>query len=317
LILTKKIVKSVITWLIASLFIIVIILMPRDVTYDATEAGVFQDAHYVYSFEKHMQSFKDFFTFIKENKSLGNYNSYYTIEDILVESIPKSFIIVLLALLLGFIFGLLKGMLDYRLSISRWTIFGKGSTWFFLSIPDFFIVISLQLGLMFLFDIGLFPYVDVFGSDKVDNFIMAIIYLMIYPLFYIAKVVSTCFEAEERKDYIRTARSKGISYNKILYLHVLWNCWITILTNLSTISLYMLSNLFIIEKFMGYKGAGYYFFSAVTPGAMVYVGGGRDLGLANMAIAFTLIFTLFILIVHIISHISIYILDKKRMGESA
>jgi oligopeptide transport system permease protein len=314
-ILTKKIIKSVITWLIASLFIILIILMPRDVTYDATEAGVFQDAKYVYSFEKHMQSFKDFFIFVKEHKSLGHYNSYYTIEDILIESIPKSFTIVLLALLIGFALGLFKGIFDYRLAISKWTLFGKGSTWFFLSIPDFFIVISLQLGLMFFYDIGLFPYVDVFGSDKPDNFIMAIVYLMIYPLFYIAKVVSTCFEAEERKDYIRTAKSKGVSYTKILYLHVLWNCWITILTNLSTISLYMLSNLFIIEKFMGYKGAGYYFFSAVTPGAMVYVGGGRELGLVNMAIAFTLIFTFFILIVHIISHISIYMLDKNRMEE--
>jgi oligopeptide transport system permease protein len=316
LVLTKNIVKSVITWLIASIFIILIILMPRDVSYEATDAGVFQDAQYVYSFKKHMQSFKEFFVFVKENQSLGNYNSYYTIEEILAESIPKSFSIVILALLLGFILGLFKGMIDYRLSISRWTIFGKGSTWFFLSIPDFFIVISLQLGLMFLYDLGLFPYVDVFGSDKPDNFIMAIIYLMIYPLFYIAKVVSASFEAEERKDYIRTAKSKGISYNKILYLHVLWNCWVTILTNLSTISLYMLSNLFIIEKFMGYKGAGYYFFSVVTPGAMVYVGGVRDLGLANMAIAFTLIFTLFILLVHIISHISIYLLDKNRMEES-
>jgi oligopeptide transport system permease protein len=313
----KKIVKSIITWMIASLMIILIILIPRDVVYNATDTGVFQDAEYVYSFEKHMQSFKDFFIFVKENESLGNYNSYYTIEDILAESISKSFIIVLLALGFGFSLGLLKGILDYRLSIGRWTFFGKGTTWFFLSIPDFFIVISIQLGLMYLYDIGLFPYVDVFGSDKPDNFIMAIIYLMIYPLFYIAKIVSTSFESEERKDYIRTAKSKGISYNKILYLHVLWNCWVTILTNLSTISLYMLSNLFIIEKFMGYKGAGYYFFSVVTPGAMVYVGGGRDLGLANMAIAFTLIFTLFILIVHIISHISIHILDKNRMEEAA
>jgi oligopeptide transport system permease protein len=311
LFLVKKILSSVITWFITSLFIILIILIPRDVKYEATDAGTFIDAEYVYSFEKHMYSFKELFFYIKENNSLGNFNEYYSIEDILTESLGKSFLIIIPALLLGFIFGLLKGSIDYRLSNSRWNLFGEGSTWFFLSIPDFFIVISLQLGLMFLYDKGLFPYVDVFGSDKPDNFIMAIIYLMIYPLFYMAKVVSTSFDAEERKDYIRTAKSKGLPYRRILYLHVLWNCWSTILTNISTITLYMLSNLFIIEKFMGYKGAGYYFFNAVTPGAMVYIGAARDLSQANLAIAFTLVFTFFILVVHIISHISLFKLNKN------
>jgi oligopeptide transport system permease protein len=311
--LTKNILKSFFTWLIASLVIICIILMPRDIQYESTNAGVFETAEYVYSFEKHVEAVKNLFLFVKENQSLGQYNDYFSIEQLLKESVYKSFIILLPALVIGFILGLVKGIVDYRLDGTKWGILGKGTSWFFLSIPDFFLVISIQLGLMFLYEMGLFLYVDVFGSDKVDNLIMATIYLMIYPLFYLAKVVSTSFEAEERKDYIRTAKSKGTPYRKILYKHVLWNCWVTIVANLSTISLYMLSNLFIIEKFMGYKGAGFYFFESVAPGAMIFIGGSRDLGQAHLAIAFTLVFTLFILIVHIISHIAIFKLDKARM----
>jgi oligopeptide transport system permease protein len=313
MVLAKSILKSIFTWLIASLVIIWIILIPRDVQYEATDAGVYVGAEYVYSFDKHVESIKNLFLFIKENHSFGQYNDYYTIEQLVQESVYKSFTILIPALLFGFTLGVLKGTLDYRLSNSKWSIFGKGTSWFFLSIPDFFIVISIQLGLMILYDKGLFPYVDVFGNDKVDNYILATIYLMIYPLFYIAKVVSTSFEEEERKDYIRTAKSKGTPYSRILHKHVLWNCWVTILTNLSTISLYMLSNLFIIEKFMGYKGAGFYFFQSVAPSAMMFIGGSRDLGLSHLAIAFTLIFTLFILTVHLISHIAIYTLDKARM----
>jgi oligopeptide transport system permease protein len=290
-----------------------VILTPRDVEY-ITSAwnGKFLYARYLYSFDQHIQSVKDFFLTVWETRTLGNYNDYYSIKDILTESLKKSFIIIIPALFLGFFLGLIKGILDYRLSYTKWSMFGKGSTWFFLSIPDFFVVISLQLGLMALYDMGLFPYIDVFGSDKPDNFIMAIIYLMIYPLFYIAKVVSTSFEEEENKDYIRTAKSKGTAYYKILFHHILWNCWVRILSNLSTITLFMLSNLFIIEKFMGYNGAGTYFFDSVTPGALVIVNGTRDLGHANLAIAFTLIFTFFLLIIHIISNIAMYKLGRRQ-----
>ncbi|MHC0038421.1 ABC transporter permease subunit [Pseudoneobacillus sp. C159] len=314
--LLKNIGRSVFTWLIASVLIILIILMPRDAKYEQTEEGVFLGAEYVYSFDKHVQAVKEIVSFVIENHSLGMYNDYYSINDILILSVTKSFGVIIPAIIIGFFLGLLKGMLDYRLSLSKWNIVGKGTTWFFLSVPDFFVVISIQLGLMYLYEKGLFFYVDVFGSDKPDNFIMATIYLMIYPLFYIARIVSTAFEVEERKDYIRTAKSKGISYNKILYKHVLWNCWVTIMTNLSSITLYMLSNLFIIEKFMGYQGAGYYFFSSIFPSAMVFVGGTRDLGVVPLAIAFTLIFTFFILIVHIISHFAIFKFDKNRTEET-
>jgi oligopeptide transport system permease protein len=317
LFLLKNIGKSVITWFIASVLIILIILMPRDAEYKTTDAGVFLGAEYVYSFEKHIQAVSHIVNFVIENHSLGMYNDYYSINDILKMSITKSFSVVIPAIIFGFFLGLIKGIIDYKLSFSKWNIFGRGTTWFFLSVPDFFVVISIQLGLMFLFDKGWFFYVDVFGSDKPDNFIMATIYLMIYPLFYIARIVSTAFEVEERKDYIRTAKAKGITYNKILYKHVLWNCWVTVLTNLSTITLYMLSNLFIIEKFMGFQGAGYYFFSSIFPSAMVFVGGTRDLGVVPLAIAFTLIFTFFILIVHIISHFAIFKFDKNREEETA
>jgi oligopeptide transport system permease protein len=316
LFLVKKIVKSIFTWMIASLIIVLIILMPRDVEYDATDSGVYQGAQYVYSVEKHFQALKQFFIFVKNNPSLGDFNQYQTVSEVLAISLQKSSMIMIPALIFGFILGLLKGFGDYRLSSGKLNLVGKGSTWFFLSIPDFFIVISIQLGLMYLYDKGLFFYVDVFGSDKPDNIIMGIIYLMIYPIFYIAKIVSISFEAEERKDYIRTAKSKGTSYNRILYKHVLWNCWVTILTNLSTISLFVLSNLFIVEKFMGYKGAGSYFFNVITPGAMVFIGSDRSLGLPNLAIALTLCFTFFILIIHLISHIAIYHFDKNHTEES-
>lgn len=313
--LIKGIIKSITTWVFASIFIIIIILIPRDVEYKSTAAGVFQKATYNYSIEKHIASFNDLYSYIKENNSLGRYSDYYTVEDILVKTIKMSAKTVIPALILAFILGILKGILDQRLSLRKWGIIGKGTTWILLSIPDFFLVVTLQVSLMFLFDLGLAPHIDLFGSDDKDNVMMAIIYLMIYPLFYMASITSSAIEEEAGKDYIRTARSKGIMENIIVYRHILANASVKIFRHLNTIVLYMLSNLFIIERFTDYRGAGYYFLKTVFQGSHFAVGSNQNLGLPSLAISYTLIFTAFILIIHIISQAAVYKLTPFELGD--
>jgi oligopeptide transport system permease protein len=304
--LVKGILKSVITWALASVLIVFIILIPRDVSYISTDAGVFVDVEYEYSFEKHKAQFVSLYTFIIENKSLGNFSPDYSVGEIIIKTVKLSAMTVIPALLLGYFLGILKGIFDHRLSISKWGFVGKGSTWFFLSLPDFFIVITLQIILMDLFHMGLAPHIDLFGSDDRDNVIMQIVYLTIYPLFYMAAITSSAIEEETGKDYIRTARSKGIREKMIVYRHILANARIKIIRHFNTIVLYMLSNLFIIERFTDYRGAGYYFLNAVYLGPSFAVGSNRNLAMPTVAIAYTLIFTAFILIVHIISLVAVY-----------
>jgi oligopeptide transport system permease protein len=314
--LVKGLLKSLLTWAIASLLIIFIILIPRDVSYESTSAGVFKDAEYEYSLEKHINEFVLFYNNIKESKSLGNYSLDYTVGEIIIMTLERSAKTVIPALILGYVFGILKGICDYRLSRKKWAGgFGKGSTWFFLSLPDFFIVISLQIILMELHYKGLLPHIDLFGNDDKDNIMMQIIYLMIYPLFYMAAITSSAIEEESGKDYIRTARSKGIKDNIIIYRHVLANSRIKLIRHFNTIVLYMLSNLFIIERFADYQGAGYFFLRTIYSGPIFAVGSDRNLGLPTLAVAYTLIFTGFILIVHIISLIAVYKSTPYDMGD--
>ena len=311
----KGMIKSITTWGFASMFIIIIILIPRDVEYKSTDAGVFQGATYNYSFERHKASFIDLYTYIKENNSLGKYSDYYTVEGILLKTIKMSAKTVIPALILAFFLGILKGLLDHRLSQRKWGFIGKGTTWFFLSIPDFFLVVTLQISLMFLFDLGLTPHIDLFGSDDKDNVMMVIIYLMIYPLFYMASITSSAIEEEVGKDYIRTARSKGLKENIIVFRHILANASVKIFRHLNTIVLYMLSNLFIIERFTDYRGAGYYFLKTVYQGSQFAVGSDQNLGLPSLAIAYTLVFTAFILVIHIISLAAVYKLTPFELGD--
>lgn len=289
-------------------------LIPRDVSYEITEAGVFKDVTYTYSFDKHKAEFIGLYTYIIENKSLGNYNQDYTVEEILGKTLKKSAMTVIPALILGYLLGILKGIFDHRLSSLKWGFFGKGSTWFFLSLPDFFIVITMQIILMDLYYMGFAPHIDLFGSDSTDNVYMQIIYLMIYPVFYMATITSSAIDEETGKDYIRTARSKGVREKIIVYRHILANTRMKMIRHFNTIVLYMLSNLFIIERFSDYRGAGYFFLNTIYLGSVFAVGSDRNLGMPTLAIAYTLIFTAFILVVHIISLVAVYKSTPYDMG---
>ncbi len=304
--------------MIATLIILFIILMPRDVTYETSTGNVFEDAQYHYSWAKHKDSFITFFSYLEDNKSLGDYRPGYPNSELLSRTLKKSLAIVLPALILSFTFGVLKGMMDYRFSKYKlWSYPAKGATWLFLSIPDFFVVVGIQLLLMFLYSIGLLPHITLFGSDNFENVILGIIYLSIYPLIFTAKMTYTSLEEEEGKDYIRTAYSKGMSFKKVVYIHIFRNAIIKILQHLNTISLFVLSNLFIIEKFTAYRGAGFYFMEAVYPGASFVVGQSKDLGNAALAISYTVIFTLIILMVHLLSQTCNYFLTPYDPEEDA
>jgi oligopeptide transport system permease protein len=313
--LIKGIFKSVATWAIASVLIIFIILIPRDVEYESNDSGVFKGVTYTYSFEKHKNEFTGLYSYIKENKSLGNYSPDYTVEEILFKTLKRSAMTIIPALVLGYLLGVLKGIFDHRLSRYKWGLFGKGSTWFFLSLPDFFIVITLQIILMNLYHMGLAPHIDLFGSDEIDNIFMQIIYLMIYPVFYMATITSSAIEEETGKDYIRTAKSKGVKEKTIVYRHILANTKVKILRHFNTVVLYMLSNLFIIERFTDYRGAGYFFLNTIYLGPIFAVGSDRNLGMPTLAISYTLIFTAFILIVHIISLAAVYKSTPYEIGD--
>lgn len=119
---------------------------------------------------------------------------------------------------------------------------------------------------------GWIPHIKIYGSDSIDNYLICILFLSIYPFFYVANITYTSFKEEESNDYIRTAKSKGIHTFKILYIHILKNCMPTILSHTNTVILYILSNLFIVERLTDFRGAAFYFWESVRYSPMFAVG---------------------------------------------
>lgn len=106
----------------------------------------------------------------------------------------------------------------------------------------------------------------------------------------------TLFLEEASKDYVRTARSKGLSEVRVLFKHVLKNTMIPILTGAVVILPTLFMGSLILESFFGIPGLGSYTIDAINAQdfaivrAMVFLGAVLYIvGLVLTDISYTLV----------------------------
>ncbi|WP_059172051.1 ABC transporter permease subunit [Bacillus sp. FJAT-27445] len=258
----KFFIQQAAIWVIVMTLFLALLFLPREIVYLESK-GSNIDAKYEYSIGNHIEQFRKFFTYLKENKGLGDVMEGYSRIDTIWRTFFKSMKIAVPALLIGLFGGVAKGVFDYRIRNRKTRVFGETLTRFFMSIPDLFLIIMIQIAIMTAYSWGLLPYMKVYGSDTLSTTLLGIIYLSIYPVFYIANITYSSIRDEQAMDYIKTAFSKGTSSLRVLYKHVLKNCYPKILSHTNTITLYTLSNLFIVEYLTNYRGAAYFFYQSV------------------------------------------------------
>ncbi|WP_442596516.1 ABC transporter permease subunit [Neobacillus sp. D3-1R] len=248
-----NLVGSFIIWLLVTLILIAIVLIPREVSYK--RVGSTDAATFTFSWDSYENNIKNYATQVWETKSFGISKIEVPVEQELVHYMKRSLSIIFPALFLSYLLGVLKGIYDYQHSRGIKNFIGNGSTWFMQSIPEFFFIITVQLGILYLIRQG-FPYIDLYGYDKWYNVLLPIFFLSLYPLSYIARITSSAIAEQEGRDYIRTAHAKGISSRVILYVHILKNCWPKILSQFLTVMLTIISSSIIVEYLTFYRGAG-------------------------------------------------------------
>lgn len=69
---------------------------------------------------------------------------------------------------------------------------------------------------------------------------------------------------EISRDYVRTARAKGVSLPTILFVHVLRNCMLPILTNLISTIPFLIMGSLLMERFFGIPGLGDLMLTSIT-----------------------------------------------------
>ncbi|MBM6618796.1 ABC transporter permease subunit [Bacillus suaedaesalsae] len=158
-----------------------------------------------------------------------------------------------IALLASFIFAIFNTYLIMLLS-SR--IRRKVKFIFFVieSLPDLFIIISLQMFVIWFFkktDILLFNIVSSFGEEA---FLLPLIVLSFLPTIYMTRYLLLSFEDEYQSLYVELARGKGLTKTAILFVHIFRNAYASFVYHYKTIFWFTLSNLVIIEIVLNVNG---------------------------------------------------------------
>ena len=113
-------------------------------------------------------------------------------------------------------------------------------------------------------DIRLFPYAGLTNRFAVmssfERFQFAIIPTAILTFVYLANIiryVKTSIDEVLENEYIRVARSKGLSQNKVIFKHALKNAMIPIITAVITTLPMLISSLAVVETVFRFHGIGY------------------------------------------------------------
>jgi len=163
--------------------------------------------------------------------------------------VPLLVISTLLGIAAAMLVAYLRGSLTDRAVMVACTVAQS------VSILVYILVFQYVLAYQF----GWFP-VQGWGVTFMDNLfryaVLAIIVGVAVSLAPDIRLYRTFFLDEINQDYVRTARAKGLSEGRVMWVHVLRNAAIPIVTNILLQLPGLLAGAFLIERFFGIPGIG-------------------------------------------------------------
>lgn len=181
-----------------------------------------------------------------------------TVLEIIGEALPVSMELGLYALSLAILAGLCWGLLSalYR---GRWfESFIMALAMVGIAIPNF--VLGSLLQLLFSLHLHITP---VAGWTGLDSKILPVITLSLTFIAYITRIARGSFLENLNKDYIRTARAKGLPETRILWKHLLRNSILPVVNYLAPATASILTGTLVVEKIFNIPGMGRYFIESV------------------------------------------------------
>jgi peptide/nickel transport system permease protein len=135
-------------------------------------------------------------------------------------------------------------------------------------------VVMLSISALFYIIVGQYLFARVFrlvpasgysgGLDLVRFLILPVLLSAIARLGTEARLYRAMFLEEIGKDYVRTARAKGLAETVVLYRHVLRNALIPIVTSAGGYLPYVFLGSLVFESFFGIPGLGAYAIEAIS-----------------------------------------------------
>jgi oligopeptide transport system permease protein len=189
----------------------------------------------------------------------GNFRFSYKHRDLKVteiigQGLPYSLELGFWALLIAVIFGLLWGILAAHFHGSGLDSFIMVFAMTGIAIPNFVIGPLLQ----YIFSLH-FNITPVAGWMGFSSKVLPVITLSLMYIAYISRIFRGSILESITKDFVRTAKAKGLSTQQILLRHVLRNSLIPVINYLGPATAALITGTLVVEKIFNIPGIGRYF----------------------------------------------------------
>lgn len=180
------------------------------------------------------------------------------ISTIIGESFTVSAKIGIMAVIVALICGIILGSIA-ALNRNKWPdhiiIF---FVTLFTAMPSF--VFASFLLLIFCIQLG---WVPVWSAES-QNYVLPVLALSLSPMAYITRLTKTSMLDVLGQDYVRTARAKGVSPVKVIFVHSLRNALIPVITYVGPLTASILTGSLVVEKIFTIGGLGSKFVDSIT-----------------------------------------------------
>jgi len=195
-----------------------------------------------------------------------SYQTKKDVIDVLMEALPGTILLACAAMVIAIIGGIFLGIVA---AVKKNTWMDTSSVFASvvgISAPSFFmaIVIGYVFGVVLHAYTGLSLTGNWYNIDEstgvryftLQNLILPAITLGIRPLAIITQLTRSSMLDVLNQDYIRTAYSKGLSRNKVIYKHALRNALNPVITAITGWFAELLAGAFFVEYIFGWQGLG-------------------------------------------------------------
>jgi len=190
-----------------------------------------------------------------------------TVKELLSDRLPVTVLLAVIALVMIFAVSVPLALLGVRFRNHWQDVLISQTVQIAMAVPSFFlgIILTYFFGIaLHMFQPGKFisPSEDFWGSVQ----------YLVFPAMAIAlpkgamviRFIRSAVLGEMKKDYVRTARSKGNGRNRILYVHVLKNALIPVITFTAMIAAQILAGSIIVEQVFSVPGMGRLLVSSIS-----------------------------------------------------
>jgi peptide/nickel transport system permease protein len=195
-----------------------------------------------------------------------SYKLNQNVSSIIVQYLPKTLLLLCFSYAVAIVVAIPLGIYQAvrRNKFDDYVL--TGASFIFYSMPTFWLGIILIL--IFSGALHVLPSEGPQGAFVTDDF--GQLSSLILPVATLSLVTIASFSRYMRsstlenmvQDYVRTARAKGASNSRVLFVHVLRNAIIPILTLIGLSLGYVFSGALITESLFNYPGMGYIFWNA-------------------------------------------------------